>query len=120
MLARASAAVWLAAACGAAAQPAGTAPPAFAPPNLGAAGVRAMAANCASCHGTDGRAAPGSTVASLAGRPRGEVAQAMVLFREGRKPATVMHQIARGFNDDEIDAMDAWFSRQKRREDPAR
>ena len=115
MLARALAAAWLAAACGAAAQ---QAPPAFAPPNLGPAGVRAMAANCASCHGTDGHAAPGSIVASLAGRPRGDIAQSMTLFREGRKPATVMHQIAKGFTDDELEALDAWFSQQKRREEP--
>lgn len=119
MLARASAAVWLAAACGAAAQQ-GTPQPAFAPSNLGPAGVRDIAASCAPCHGTDGRAVPGSAVAALAGRPRGEVAQAMVLFREGRKPSTVMQQIAKGFTNDELDAMDAWFSRQKRREEPAR
>jgi cytochrome c553 len=110
MIARAAAAAGLALAGAAAAQqPA----PAFAPPNLTPAGVRAMAANCASSHGTEGQAAPGSAVASLAGRPRGEIAQAMGQFREGRKPATVMHQIAKGFTEAEVQALDDYFSRRK-------
>jgi cytochrome c553 len=116
MISRASAAVCMAMACGAAAQPA--APPAFAPANLAPAGVRALAATCAACPGTDGHAAPGSAVASLAARPPGEIAQAMALFREGKKPATVMHQIAKGFTEEETQALDAYFARQKRREGP--
>jgi cytochrome c553 len=116
MLARAFAAAWLAACCGVAAQQPAS-PPAFAPSNLTPDGVRAMAASCATCHGTNGHAAPGSNLPSLASQPRGAIAQAMVQFREGRKPATVMHQIARGFTDAEIQALDAWFSRQKRADD---
>jgi cytochrome c553 len=59
-------------------------------------------------------------VAGLAGRPRGEIAQAMALFRDGRKPATVNHQIANGITDDEAQALDARFANQKRRDEPAR
>ena len=40
------------------------------PPRPADLDVRALAANCAACHGTDGRAAPGSTVPGLAGLPR--------------------------------------------------
>ena len=117
MLARATAAAWLAVACGAAAQQASPPAPAFAAPNLTPAGVRALAASCAPCHGTDGHAAPGSTVASLAARPAGDIAGSMALYREGRKPATVMQQISKGFRDDELEALDAYFARQKPRDD---
>jgi len=113
MIARAVAAACVATACSALAQQPASPPPAFAPANLSPAGVRAMAANCAPCHGTEGRAAPGSTVAGLAGRAPGEIVEAMTLFREGKKPATVMHQIAKGFTEPEVAALDEYFSRQK-------
>ena len=89
-------------------------PPAFAPSNLTDSGVRALAANCAACHGTNGRPAPGATVAGLAGKPKAELARAMQLFKEGKKPATLMHQIAKGYSDEEIVALSDWFSRQPR------
>jgi cytochrome subunit of sulfide dehydrogenase len=114
MIARAAAAACLGVACIALAQQPAP-PPAFAPANLSPAGVRAMAANCAPCHGTEGRAAPGSTVPGLAGRAPGEIVEAMTLFREGKKPATVMHQIAKGFVEPEVAALDEYFSRQKAR-----
>ena len=109
MIARAAAAGCVAMACGAFAQQ-----PAFAPPNLTPAGVRSMAASCASCHGTDGHAAPGSLIPPVAGRHRGEIAQAMAQYRQGTKPATVMQQIAKGFSDAESAALDDYFARQKR------
>jgi cytochrome subunit of sulfide dehydrogenase len=88
--------------------------PAFAAPNLGDKGVRSMAANCAACHGTSGRPAPGSTVQGLAGRPRDELVLAMAQFKKGDRPATLMHQIAKGFGDDEIAALADHFSKQPR------
>lgn len=90
------------------------APPAFAAANLSEKGVRALAANCAACHGTQGRAAPGSPVAGLAGRPRDELVQVMAQFKSGQRPATVMHQIAKGYSDAEIAAMAEYFSKQPR------
>ena len=86
--------------------------PAFAPPNLTQAGVRSLAANCAACHGTAGKAAAGSTVPGLAGRPAAQTAGAMKDFREGKRPATVMHQIAKGFSDEEVAAIAEYFARQ--------
>jgi cytochrome subunit of sulfide dehydrogenase len=88
--------------------------PEFAEPNLSPRGVQAIAANCASCHGTQGRAAAGSTLAALAGRPRNEIAQAMAQFKAGTRPATLMHQIAKGFSDPEIAAIADYFARQRR------
>ena len=99
-------------ACGAAAWAQHDAP-AFAAANLDAKGVAAMASNCAICHGGEGRPAPGSTVPPLAGRPAAGIVEAMKAFREGRREATVMHQIAKGFGDDEIAAMAQYFARQR-------
>ena len=88
--------------------------PSFAPPNFTAAGVRGMAANCAACHGTQGRAAPGSSVPGLAGRGKDEIAGLMAQFKSGQRPATVMHQIAKGYSDPEIAAIAEYFSKQTR------
>ncbi len=109
MIARAAAAACAAMACGVLAEQ-----PAFAPANLTAAGERSLAASCASCHGTDGHAAPGSLIPPLAGRRRGEIAQAMAQYRQGTRPATVMQQISRGFTEVEAGALDDYFARQKR------
>jgi sulfide dehydrogenase cytochrome subunit len=72
-----------------------------------------LAAPCAICHGTDGRAVT-KDVVPLAGLPREHIASQMRAFRDGQRPATVMHQIAKGYSDAQIDAMAAWFSAQKR------
>ena len=101
-------------ACAALAQQPAPPPPSFAPPNVTQRGVASMAANCATCHGTQGRPVPGSPVAALAGRPAAEIVQAMQQFKAGTKPATIMHQIAKGYGDDEIAALGEYFARQQR------
>ena len=76
---------------------------------------RNLAAACAICHGTEGR--PGradSPLIPLAGLPREHIATQMRAFRDGQRPATVMHQIAKGYTDPQIDALAAWFAAQKR------
>lgn len=92
-----------------------TAPPppafTFAPSNLTEKGVRSMAANCAACHGTEGRAVPGASVPGLAGRARDDIYGALTQFKEGKRAATLMHQIAKGYTDAEIAAMADYFSR---------
>ena len=75
--------------------------------------TRNMAASCAICHGTNGKAVTGDVVA-LAGRSREQIATEMRAFRDGQRRATVMHQIAKGYTDAEIDALAAWFAAQKR------
>ena len=74
---------------------------------------RQLAAACAICHGTEGRAVT-KDVVPLAGLPREHIASQMRAFRDGSRPATVMHQIAKGYTDPQIDAMAAWFAAQKR------
>ena len=88
------------------------APPAFAAPNLSDEGARAMAMSCAACHGTNGRPAEGSALPGLAGQSADAIAGKMKAFREGKREATLMHQIAKGYSDAEIAALAAWFARQ--------
>lgn len=74
---------------------------------------RNLASACAICHGTEGRAVT-KDVIPLAGLPQDHIATQMRAFRDGQRPATVMHQIAKGYTDAQIDAMAAWFAAQKR------
>ena len=74
---------------------------------------RNLAAACAICHGTDGRAVTRDVI-SLAGLPKDHISSQMQAFRDGKRPATVMHQIAKGYTDPQIDALAAWFAAQKR------
>lgn len=97
------------------AQQAAPQPPAFAPSDLTPPGVRAMAANCAGCHGTDGRAtAAGKRDLSLAGYSRESFVRGMTMYRDGKRKATVMHQVAKGYTDEEIAALADYFSKQRR------
>ena len=84
--------------------------PRFAPPNLSPAGVRALAANCAQCHGTDGHPAPGSVLPALAGRDAATLARALLDFKAGQVRATVMDQVAKGYSDAEIAALADYFA----------
>ncbi len=74
---------------------------------------RNLAAGCAICHGTDGRAAT-KDVIPLAGLPKDHIVSQMKAFRDGKRSATVMHQIAKGYTDVQIDQLAAWFAAQKR------
>ncbi len=113
-IARFLAAAFTALASAASAQQPPPAAPGFAAPNLTDKGVRSLAASCAMCHGTDGKAAAGSGVASLAGRNAAEIVEQMNAFKEGKRSASIMHQIAKGFSDAEIAALAGYFSRQPR------
>jgi cytochrome c553 len=107
-----AAALAAAAASFASAQQPAPPPPSFAAPNLTEKGARALAMNCAMCHGTEGRTVDGSSVPALAGRPAADIVSLMKAFKEGTRQATIMHQIAKGYNDAEIAAMADYFARQ--------
>ena len=83
--------------------------PAFAQDTQG----RNLASSCAICHGTEGRAVT-KDVIPLAGQPKEHIATQIKAFRDGKRPATVMHQIAKGYSDAQIDSLAAWFAAQKR------
>ncbi|MBI3714957.1 MAG: c-type cytochrome [Betaproteobacteria bacterium] len=81
--------------------------------NLAANAVRALAANCAACHGTNGVSA-GGAIAGLAGMDREYFVGQMRLFKSAKREATVMQQIARGFTDAEFAALGTFFAAQKK------
>jgi len=80
--------------------------------SVSATQVRSLAASCAACHGTHGQAQPG--MVTLAGMPQAVIVQKMLDYKAGRLPATLMHQLAKGYTDDEINAIAAYFAAQKK------
>ena len=75
--------------------------------------LRSLAATCANCHGTEGRAVAGESMARLAGLDAGYIAEQLRAFRDGKRPATVMHQLAKGYGDAQIDAIAGYFAARK-------
>jgi cytochrome c553 len=71
----------------------------------------AGAAACSGCHPASPRVA--SPVPRLTGVDQAAIVRALREFRSGQRPATVMDRIAKGFTDDEIQALAAWFATQK-------
>ena len=78
-------------------------------PNLG----RNLAATCANCHGTNGHAVKGAGLDALAGVPKDKTMQKLMEFKAGDRPATIMHQIAKGYTDAQLDLIAAYFAAQK-------
>ena len=66
------------------------------------------ASSCSGCH------PPSSSVEvkvpPIRGRDPGEVVAAMQQFRAGERPSTVMGRIAKGFSDNEVQAIAAWLA----------
>ena len=75
---------------------------------------RNLAAVCANCHGTDGHAR-GSLIKPLAGMPADALITAMTSFRSVAHPTTVMQQLAKGFGDEQIKAIAAYYAAQPAR-----
>ena len=74
--------------------------------------VRSWAAGCSNCHGTNGRAEAGNE--ALAGANKDDIVKKMMDFKVGRKPATIMHQLAKGYSDEQIVAIAGYFAAQKK------
>lgn len=74
--------------------------------------VKVWAAACANCHGTNGQAQPGNE--SLAGKDKDELLQKLMDFKSGRKPATLMHQLSKGYSDEQLAQLAAYFAAQKK------
>jgi sulfide dehydrogenase cytochrome subunit len=69
------------------------------------------AQSCSGCHATStGVTTP---VPRIAGLDRAIFVKAMQDFRTGQRVGTVMDRIAKGFTDDEVQALAAWFASQK-------
>jgi len=75
--------------------------------------LRTLAANCAQCHGTNGRAAPGSALPSIAGMPRDYLLTQLHAFKAGTRASTIMQQLARGYSDTQLEQLATFFAAQK-------
>ena len=75
--------------------------------------ARNLAATCANCHGTNG-AVRGTDVKGLAGVPAANIVALMAAYKAGSIPnTTIMHQIAKGYTDDQIQLIAGYFAAQK-------
>jgi len=70
---------------------------------------RALAATCAHCHGTDGRAVEGEATIRLAGLPADYLLTQLMAFRSGQRPATIMHQITKGYSQEQLESLAKYF-----------
>lgn len=76
-------------------------------PNL----ARNLAATCANCHGTNGNAR--GDMKPLAGVAADKIVAMVADYKNGNQPATIMHQIAKGYTDEQIRLVAAYFAAQK-------
>ena len=107
LLALALAAPWAAAS----AQPATPAVAPVLPAGFSVQNVAVLAGTCANCHGTDGKAQRPSI--ALAGYPADRLVSTLKEFKEGKRTATIMHQIAKGYTDEQVRLIASYFAAQK-------
>jgi cytochrome c553 len=70
---------------------------------------RSLAATCFTCHGNEGRSV-GGVPPSLAGQDRNHLLQAMKDFKAEKRPATIMHQHAKGYTDEQLELIATYFA----------
>ena len=69
------------------------------------------AASCSGCHAANPRVE--TPVPPLVGRPAADITSQMIAFKAGQRPGTIMGRIAKGYSEDEIRAIAAWYEAQK-------
>jgi len=74
--------------------------------------AEALSAPCNGCHGSDG-ISEGDAIPSIAGMNAEYMTKAMVQFKEGRRSATIMNRIAKGYKDYELRKIARYFSSKK-------
>ena len=70
--------------------------------------ARNLAATCANCHGTNGNAR--GDMKPLAGLSADKIIALVADYKSGAQPATIMHQIAKGYTDDQIKLVAGYFA----------
>ena len=76
---------------------------------LAGASALAMANTCAGGHGTEGKSV-GPASPNLAGISESYFIDSMTGFKEGTRPATIMNRIAKGYSEEQIEAMAGYFA----------
>lgn len=67
-----------------------------------------LAAACFGCHGTDGVSR--GAIPALAGKSERFLLLALGEYKSGASSATVMNRIARGYSDEELALLAAWYA----------
>lgn len=75
--------------------------------------IRALAATCAQCHGTEGAAMDGQAMVRLAGMPEDYMLSQLMAFRNGQRQATIMHQITKGYSQEQLESLAKYFGSKK-------
>jgi len=70
---------------------------------------RSLAATCANCHGTQGRPR-GATMPPLAGMKAELMLELLADYRRGAQPGTVMPQIVKGYTEEQLRLVAAYFA----------
>ena len=80
-----------------------------------AANGQRLYATCAACHGTNGAGAEATraSLPVLAGQPKDALVASMRAFKTSARPATIMHQISKGYTDEQIEQIAVYLSKQK-------
>ena len=73
--------------------------------------ARNLAATCANCHGTNGQAQ--GDMKPLAGLGADKIVAMVADYKSGAQPATIMHQIAKGYTDEQIRLIAGYFAAQR-------
>lgn len=69
---------------------------------------RTIGVTCAGCHGTDG--AGGTAIPPLKGRDAEYMESAMLDYKNGKRPGSIMPRIAKGYSDEDIKAVATYFA----------
>ena len=71
-----------------------------------------LAATCTGCHGTNGHTA-GDALPGLAGQSKEALLASLAAFKSGERSATVMTQLAKGYSDEQLEQIAAFFAAQE-------
>lgn len=71
-----------------------------------------LAGTCFGCHGTLGSSV-GPASPTIAGMATDTFLEGMKAYKEGKRPATIMDRIAKGYTDEEFKLMADYFAKQK-------
>jgi len=69
---------------------------------------RNLAATCVTCHGKNS-----TGTGTLEGMAKDQLMQTMKAFKSGARPATLMHQLSKGYSEEQIALIADYFSKQK-------
>ena len=78
----------------------------------GGASAGMLSDTCYGCHGTDGTS-NGPAIPTIAGLSNDYLVEVMKGYASGDIPSTIMGRIAKGYSDEEIEAMAKFFSEKK-------